>query len=236
MMHGFRKIKMKHRLLHNILSMFRYLINDPKYLLARTKEAFVNAGYLRNSIKPRPGSLEECGSARAGLVIEGDPSLYSTIIMQFHDAFGENSIIYKKIDDRHLVVITSNRQETERVLCTRIEANVLFWPKTATLNPIKDQLVCAYLAIIENGVNIAVISHGLAMGQTISVGCIRDHMLFTRTVAQDVFNGQLGNTVRTDRICWMGFRDGKFLRYSVNGASRRGENDFFDAFPQSRFQ
>jgi len=180
--------------------MFRYLINDPKYLLARTKEAFVNAGYLRNSIKPRPGSLEECGSARAGLVIEGDPSLYSTIIMQFHDAFGENSIIYKKIDDRHLVVITSNRQETERVLCTRIEANVLFWPKTATLNPIKDQLVCAYLAIIENGVNIAVISHGLAMGQTISVGCIRDHMLFTRTVAQDVFNGQLGNISFTGKI------------------------------------
>lgn len=178
---------------------FDYLINDPRYLIYRAKRAFLQIT-ARQPTTRLPIATASVETAIMGLIVEPNNANREEAIAIFRAAFGGTGRVYERGNDKLLIPLMSDGREGEPVGLSDTQATIFFWPTSTRVLPLRDQLLNAYIALVENGLSLAVISHNLILGQSVSIGALRDNMLFSRDVADAVFNGGLSSIRLTGKI------------------------------------
>lgn len=186
--------------LNKIKRVVYYLINDPRYLIYRAKQAVVDLLKHKPAIRPLPANRTTKDIALPGLIIDVSFQNCDNIITQFRTVFGSAALVYKKDCDNFLILQHGDGTLGKPAVPTAVEANIFFWPTVMNVTLLKDQLVNAYMAIIENGLSIVVVSHNLDLDQSVSVSSFRDHILFSRNIAEHIFNGTISAVAFSGKV------------------------------------
>jgi len=179
--------------MHNIKRAFYYLINNPRYLAHRAKIAFLHIESRKNSMSILSPYVKNVKKAVPALIIESDNKNRNQIIASFNIVFGGAGHVFERLNDNLLVPLLKDGKQGEPIKLSTTEATVFFWPTSACTLPMMKLLLNAYMALVENGLSVAIISNSLTRGLSIAVAELRDHMLFSVDIAKEVFNGELGN-------------------------------------------
>ncbi|MBT8440660.1 MAG: hypothetical protein KJO91_13085, partial [Gammaproteobacteria bacterium] len=176
------------------------MIRDPKYLFSRIRQELVRRDYLKSAALPKQDHSDVGETALPGLIISGTPDQYENVIRHFRATFGSRALVYQKMEKCYLHPLSMDGSRGAPQVCADIDASVLFWPASANTYPPKDHLLSVYMAIISNGVNMALISHDLATGDTVNIGLFRDHLMFTRDIADSLFHDRLADIPFSGKI------------------------------------
>jgi len=171
-----------------------YLRHDPRQLSVLFRSMIRRA--RNRPIAQFPVARDEATSTSVGssiaLIVElADPNR-DAIISHFAGVFGSEARVFERIDAITLRETGEHQDGTDRS-CTidKVPCGVLYWPERFASIPDADALMDAWLAVIENGIDIAVISYGFGEPSQICADR-RDHMLFSRRIAASVLAGTLG--------------------------------------------
>jgi glycosyltransferase involved in cell wall biosynthesis/ubiquinone/menaquinone biosynthesis C-methylase UbiE/GT2 family glycosyltransferase len=170
-----------------------YLINDPRHTIYRAKQAFSRFYSRKPAIQAQTTNLSTGVTALLALIIEPHEQQRDEMISLFRAAFGEEALVYEKKDDNLLIPQLKNGRYGKPISSSFAKATIFFWPSSIKAMPHKDLLLSAYMALVENELSLALISHSLELGQTVSVGNLRNHLLFSRDIAENIFNNTLVN-------------------------------------------
>lgn len=133
-------------------------------------------------------------TALPGLILEPNDKDHEGIITAFRAIFGNAARVYERTQGDFLQPYIKNGKRGSPVLASMAEANIFYWPTSPQAIPLGDHLLSAYMSLIENGLDLAVISNSLISGQLVSVSELRDHTMFSRNVAKVIFESELAST------------------------------------------
>lgn len=168
-----------------------YLIKDPRHLIYRTKQAIIDVLQRQSAIRPLPANMATKEKALPALIIDVSIHDCSKVISQFRAVFGDTALVYKKNHDNLLIPQHRDGSQGVPVEPSAVEATIFFWPESMNLVLLKDQFLSAYMALIENGLSIVVVSHDLELDRSVTVVTLRDQLLFSRNIAEHLFNGTI---------------------------------------------
>jgi glycosyltransferase involved in cell wall biosynthesis len=131
--------------------------------------------------------------ALPAIIVEPDDQNREEAIEFFRAAFGDSILVYEHLQGDLLVPQLDGGLKGESVSSSLAEATVFYWPTLMRPMALGSHLLNAYTALVENGLEIAVISHNLSYGATVSAGALRDQMLFSREVAPAILNNAIGS-------------------------------------------
>jgi glycosyltransferase involved in cell wall biosynthesis len=194
---GNDKVQFRHFLSRSIY----YLKNDPSYLLIKVKQIL-----FRESRLPQPIALTDSSTntvfkkALPALILDDEISNPEKIIELFCLAFGDTALVYKREQNDLLTPILDDGKCGEPINVINTAATIFYWPTTSEKVLQKDQLLGAFMAIVENGLSLAVVSHNLVLNKTITIGTWRDSLIFSQEIAQSVFEGNLNDKPFTGKI------------------------------------
>lgn len=130
-------------------------------------------------------------TALPALVVETTDAARAQAIATFCGLFGDKARIYLRTPAGLLARLRDDGAAEPPVPAGEVEASVFHWPTACASMLLPDHLLGAFMAIAENGVELAVVSHSLAEGASVRIGELRDHLLFSRRVAEAVLRGDL---------------------------------------------
>ena len=194
-----------------ILYAIRLCISNPRLFLGKVRS------YYSKSLKQKKHSKLNLDtapvvSAIPGLVLDADfdNKTKLNIISSLKELFGEFLQIY----ELNPIGLLNEFGSDEHVPIQSIDATVLFWPRSIKFSTNLDRLLNGYLALVENSTDLSIISHSLKFDETVTISDIRDHLIFSKTIASQVFSNDIAATAFT----------GKILRTSSNwGDEKRVE-------------
>lgn len=188
-----------------------YLVNDRYYLVHRAKLMLTNL--LNKPVVTQNKFVipEQLVDSIPAIVVDSTAPDRLAMIALFREIFGPNSLAYERLQEDELWLYSGGQLLEKPIKSSQAKATVFYWPTSLQAIPHKDHLLCAYMALVENGLNLAVISNSLEMNQSAYVGDLRDHILFSHDVATAIFNGtQKDITLK-----------GKILRLYPSGVNAR---------------
>ncbi|RQR67948.1 glycosyltransferase [Burkholderia sp. Bp9015] len=175
----------------------RYLRHNPRQLVALMHD-MLRRRRMQASAHMRPsGDVPQVNlSSSIALVVEPSGMEVEPLVAQFATAFGEAVRVFERID-----VDTLRERGTSNVFAVdKVPCGVLYWPDEDGSIGDTDALMDAWLAVVENGVDVAVISYGYDEPATVCAGSCRNHLLFSRRIAQSVFDGALARGAFTGKV------------------------------------
>jgi GT2 family glycosyltransferase len=128
-----------------------------------------------------------------GIIIEPDDQNREEAIEFFRAVFGDSIHVYEHLQGDLLVPQLNGGLKGESISSSLAEATVFYWPTLMRPIALGSHLLNAYTALVENGLEIAVISNNLSCGAMVSAGALRDQMLFSREVAPAILNNAIGS-------------------------------------------
>ncbi len=182
-----------YRLKHLTSRAFYYLMNDPRSLVRRARET------ISAKTDPKVGTAKiyangaRIETAIPAIVVEPNDINRKAMIAAYKETFGAGTRAFERASHELLVPLFEDDRRGAPVSPSAAEATILFWPKSIQALKNSDQLTAAYMAMIENGLSVALISHSLSAGRSVFIGDVRDHLFFSRDVAQAFMSGALGN-------------------------------------------
>jgi glycosyltransferase involved in cell wall biosynthesis len=196
---------------------FHYLRKDPRQLAHLVRQMLrrrrVEAA-MQTATAHRAQEDLTLG-ASAALVVEPHDAQADALAARFAEAFGTQIRVFERVDE----VILRDRSSGESFELDKLPCGVLYWPRGAVDRlPDADALCDAWLAVVENGVDMAVLSRSYGEPAQICADGLRDHLMFSRRVAYAVFGGTLsaaafsGKVVRIESDSRQAQPDGKPLR------------------------
>jgi len=188
------------RLLHLLSRGFCHLFRNPRYLLVRIQQMLAEHNVARGPIVPFPVVQTKLLPAIPGLVVDADEVYRAELIAGCRAVFGDLLQVYELTAGGLLARLDENGRSYAPVSPEEVEATVFFWPKSLHFVRCTDRFLSAYMAVIENGLSMAVISHSLETGATVLTGDWRDHVVFSRATASAVLAGKTGSAALTGKI------------------------------------
>ncbi|MDR5847802.1 glycosyltransferase [Caballeronia sp. LZ003] len=173
-----------------------YLRHDPRQLTVLVK-GMLQRRRQRPSVAlaaERSSSTHVTLGSSVALIVEADHSARAGLISRFVDAFGDKARVFERVDASTLREIVAHAGFGDTDVTFSIDeapCGVLYWPASSESMPDADALMDAWLAVVENSVDIAVISYGYGEPSEIRSGGQREHMLFSRRIAQAVLDNRL---------------------------------------------
>ncbi|HDR9289936.1 TPA: glycosyltransferase [Burkholderia multivorans] len=135
-------------------------------------------------------------SSAIALVVEPGDVGSEPLVTHFRSAFGEGARVFERVDIGTLRELsTGTLFAVDTVPC-----GVLYWPEEGGSVCDSDTLIDAWLAVVENGVDLAVISYGYDEPAMVRAGSRRNHLLFSRRIAPSVFEGALARSSFTGKV------------------------------------
>lgn len=139
-------------------------------------------------------------AAVPALVVERDDPRRDEAIARFRRLFAAKGRVYERTGEGLLAPLQEDGAGTSPVPAALTEATAFHWPTSAAAMPLPDHLLGAFMAIAENGVELVVVSHALAEGASVVVGELRDHLVFSRDVADAFLRREIGKSSFSGRI------------------------------------
>lgn len=139
-------------------------------------------------------------TAIPALIVEPTDAGKTEAIAKFRSLFAGKARIYELAAGGMLAPVGEEGSPGRPARASDVDATVFAWPTSASRMPLPDHLLGAFLAVVENGVDIAVLSHSLAEGTSVTAANLRDHMMFSRRVALGVLQGRVAQAGFSGRI------------------------------------
>ncbi|MFM0381933.1 glycosyltransferase [Paraburkholderia dipogonis] len=172
-----------------------YLRHDPRQLSVLVK-GMLQRGLTRaatSSTSVSSGAAQISLGSSIALIVEPDDPDRAAIISRFTSAFGADARAFERVDAVTLREIGEHQPGTNATWpIDTVPCGVMYWPERIGEMPDVDALVDAWLAVIENGIDVAVISHGFGEPAQIRADGRRSHTLFSRRIAAAMLGGALG--------------------------------------------
>ncbi|SAL66494.1 glycosyl transferase, group 1 [Caballeronia arvi] len=174
-----------------------YLRHDPRQLSVLVKGVLQRRRTIPSAAlaAERAGTTQVALSSSVALIVDASNGDNAGLISRFAEAFGDSARVFERIDESTLREMGARADSGDAILTCPIDdapCGVFYWPASRDALPNADALMDAWLAVVENSVDIAVISYGYGEPADIRTGDRRDHMMFSRRVAQAVLKGALG--------------------------------------------
>ena len=166
-----------------------YLVNDQSYLLYRAKQALTNMLKKPVVVQRKVEKPEQMTTSIPAIVVDPNEPDSVTMIALFREIFGPTSLAYERSQGDELRLLCEGVVNEKPIKIAQVNATAFYWPTSLQTFLHRDQLLCAYMALVENDLSLAVISNSLEMKQSAYVGILRDHILFSRHMATAIFNG-----------------------------------------------
>lgn len=131
-----------------------------------------------------PGVLQH---ALPALVLERDDPDRARAAGDFRAVFGSAARIFEHGGGGRLAELAADGSRGAACPAGLVEASALYWPTRAAHLLPADHLLGAFLALVENGVDLAVVSHALEADAGMRGRALRDQAFFSRRVAQAMF-------------------------------------------------
>lgn len=186
-----------------------YLRHDPRQLAVLVKGVLqrrrAQAAAPLLTAEPEAGQVSLGGSV--ALIVDANSAGRAAIIARFAEAFGDEAPVYERVDtgvDTHTLREIHPVPAQANATCPleAVPCGALYWPERSAAMPGRDALLDAWLAVVENGLDVALVSSGYDTPDQIRVDGRRDCMIFSRRIAAAVLGGTLAQ---------QGFR-GKVIR------------------------
>lgn len=187
------------RLPHLLSRGLHHLVRNPRYLLDRARQLLAERG-TAGQITALPVMRPPLLAAIPGLVIDAGDTRQGELVSGCRTTFGDILQVYELTPDGLLARVDEAGKSLAPVRPEDVEATVLFWPESSRFVQCPDRLLSAFMAVTENGVAMAVISHSLDTGPTVKVGRWRDHVVFARAIASAVLAGKTADVALTGKI------------------------------------
>ncbi|WP_107310881.1 glycosyltransferase [Burkholderia metallica] len=175
----------------------RYLRHNPRQLVALMLQMLRRRRMHANAHVRPSGDVQHVSlSSSIALVVEPSDLEVEPLVAHFTTAFGEAARVFERVD-----VDTLRERGTSNVFAVdEAPCGVLYWPDSDGSSCDTDTLIDAWLAIVENGVDLTVISYDYDEPSTVRAGSHRNHLLFSRRIAQSVFDGTLARSAFTGKV------------------------------------
>ncbi|MHC8412235.1 glycosyltransferase [Pseudomonas sp. Hz4] len=154
-----------------------YLAKDPRYLFRRLHEAVKR----RNAVSQAKVISLPASASRISLrlVVDRDGAQSQQIVERFKGIMGADTRVSWLERDGQLSAEQIGGEDPAQVFC-------YFWPSTIADFPHRDHLMGAWLALVENACDIALISYGLTNDGNVIYGDLRNQMVFSEAVRGSV--------------------------------------------------
>lgn len=166
------------RLQHNLRMGFYYLANNPRYLFRRLHEAVQQRG-RSDSYAPVENLVNGKSLSELYLVIDVDNTAAAEIVERFRGVVGEDAPILWLTSSGHIVDENLNSVQISPVDC-------FFWPETIVGFPHRDHLLSAWMAVVENPVDLVAISYSLQNDSTVTFGSLRNQLVMSGRIFETV--------------------------------------------------
>jgi glycosyltransferase involved in cell wall biosynthesis len=187
-----------------------YLVRDPRYLFRRLHEHMTarNTARLAKASGERNNIIQDDSSvvvSKLGLIIERANDDAASIVELFRLALGPNAPVFYVEEFNKLVGM--DEQSNANI------ALAYFWPTTLENFPHPDNLISAWVSLVENSLDLTLISYSLNAEGLVGVSNVRDQMIFSGKILSEVLNNTLaGKDIRGKIIRTMPAADHKSLR------------------------
>ena len=177
------------------------LRRNPRQLLLGIRQLVTERPSARQMILPRSAPAEHIPvlAPIPGLVVNSSDTSRADLIAGSRALFGELLQVYELTPDGLLARLDEAGHSTVPVPVADVEATIFFWPKSVRFVICSDRLLAAFMAVIENSLDIAVISHSLDANNVL-VGDWRDYAVFSRAVAPSVLTGRMPSVGLTGKV------------------------------------
>ncbi len=166
--------------LHLVRRAFFHMLNNPRYPLETiTRLLLTKLGKTQEVAKVAPQTIIR--DAMPGLIVEPGNPCNDEVVQLFQSIFGQPIALYEY----------AGGQLTARDAGS--QATVFFWPDPTEALPAPDQILTAYIALVENGNHFSLISNTLEQGGVASISSLRNQLLFSMDVAEAVLHRSLRN-------------------------------------------
>lgn len=188
------------RSLPHLLSRGLYhLRRNPRHLLSRIRQLLAEQRAPRHQALPRPVEHIPVLAAIPGLVVNPSDASRADLLSGSRTLFGELLQVYELTPEGLLARLDEAGHSAVPVPAADVEATIFFWPKSVRFVRCPDRLLSAFMALIENSLEIAVISHSLD-ATTVLAGDWRDHVVFSRAMAPGIFAGKVTGVGVTGKV------------------------------------
>ncbi len=190
----------KFKILYLISRSIYYFKHDPGYLIQRLKCAVFRIQAQHQSAPPQPAKSTVIKVARPALILDLDAIKRNEFISTFQNAFGKSALVYMRKQNDLLIPMLNDGKYGEPINVINVDATIFYWPTKAENVLEVNQLLAAFMAIVENGLSVAVVSHNLVLDKNITVATWRDNLLFSQEVAKSIFEASLKDKPVTGKI------------------------------------
>lgn len=144
-----------------------------------------------STMPPMQGDTARFEAAHAGLIVERSDPSRAKAIAEFRRAFPGKGSVFERSPDGGLARIRDDGSAANPVPAADLEVAAFHWPTSAASMLPPDHLLGAYMALVENGVGLAVVSNSLTEGPAVTTGALRDHLVFSRQMADAVMRNAI---------------------------------------------
>jgi glycosyltransferase involved in cell wall biosynthesis len=139
-------------------------------------------------------------TAIPALIVERADPRRGEAIGRFNRLFAGKGRIYEHTGNGLFARIGDDGKAGKPQGPTELEASVFHWPMSASSMLAPDHLLTAFMAVVENGVGLAVVSHSLAERACGTTGELRDQLVFSRDLFDAASRRSLGTTAFSGKL------------------------------------
>ncbi|WP_049780902.1 glycosyltransferase [Hahella chejuensis] len=176
-----------------------HLLNNPRYLIHRARQ-LISENKVGDKVNAVNTDVATVVKAIPALVVDSLGSETKSLVETFRRTFGDTAKVYELLQNGMLSLIEESDLGSNPIMPSAAEATIFFWPMSSSAISCPDHLYSAYVALIENGLDLSIISNSLTLDGSICIGNLRDHMIFSRDIAHAVFENKLNQAPLRGKI------------------------------------
>ncbi|WP_431688714.1 glycosyltransferase [Hahella sp. NBU794] len=176
-----------------------HLLNNPKYLVHRTRQ-LISENKMGDKTNVVSTDVTPVIKAIPALVVDSKHPETKSLVATFRRTFGDAAKVYELLQDGMLSLIEDSGASSNPIVPSAADATAFFWPTSSSFTFCPDHLYSAYVALIENSLDLSIISNSLTLEGSICIGNLRDHMIFSRDIAHAAFEGNLNQVPLRGKI------------------------------------
>lgn len=175
-----------------------YLITDPQYILTLGKREYLKYTKSLSKIEPSASAVAVAVPASVAIVFDAGAANDDAVEM-YASIFSQDVQFFERCADNKFYLIDGALSD-EKLPLSDVEAEIIVFAVGNVDKQSRNHLITACIALIENGLDIVLVSNSLSTGRAVVVDDVFGNMIINRRVADNVMNGTLKQISFTGKV------------------------------------